>query len=598
MSTASCGWCSGVRDTEDAIAEETNAENHIATKQVQTMRAKTERESSAGGRQGPPTLPKLIGYDGEVGNYIEGLNRRGGTGREASQLVIREVSGVTGFSNRHFQFCPCERCERHREEIRRKQQRHGYATTGWGYIVSAYSSADHSPGGRARQDPRDHDRRYLNETGGCLYIDLNHVELCLPETRSAYEHVACWHAGLRILRRALDAANAKMPSGQKIVVLVNNSDGSGNSYGTHMNYLVTRRCWQNVFERKMQYLLFLAAYQISSMVFTGQGKVGSEHHAPAVDYQLSQRADFFEQIVGSQTTHARPIVNSRDEALCGDYSYRRRRTARSDGHPARMHVIFNDATLCHVASLLKSGVMQVILAMIEAERVNRRLILDDPLGAVTTWSHDPSLRSRARMFSGSQITAVELQYQFLEEATRFVGRGGCDGIVPHAQQILDVWAETLALLEARDLSALSRRLDWALKQSVLESVIAENSDLDWKHPAVKRLDHVYSNLDPDEGLYWAYERSGHVERVVEDALVEHFESSPPEDTRAWARAMLARAIGADRIEEMDWDHIRFIEGDEDWSLRHRTIDLSDPLGPGRQSIGDVDTIVESARRNA
>jgi hypothetical protein len=32
-----------------------------------------------------------------------------------------------------------------------------------------------------------------------------------------------------------------------------------------------------------------------------------------VDYQMSQRAEFFEEIVGLETTLKRPIVNTRDE---------------------------------------------------------------------------------------------------------------------------------------------------------------------------------------------------------------------------------------------------------------------------------------------
>jgi len=559
------------------------------------MRTKTNDASSPRDNKKKTTLPKVIGYDGEVGNYISGLESRNGTGREASQALIREVAGVTGLSTRHFEHCPCERCDRHREELLRRAQRAATSGSGWGYYLNSYSALEGFSLKKKNDDPQDHDRRYLAENGGCIYIDLNHVELCLPETRGVLDHVACWHAVLRIVRRAMDAANDKMPEGQKVHVLVNNSDGSGNSYGTHMNFLVTRQCWQNIFERKMQYLLYLAAYQASSMVFTGQGKVGAENGAPEVDFQLSQRADYFEQIVGSQTTYSRPIVNSRDEPLCGSYDHRRGRIDPWLGNRSRVHVIFYDATLCHVSTLLKAGVMQIILAMIEAEFVNRRLILDDPLAAVQMWSHDPGLRSRARLFSGGQMSAVELQYKFLEEAARFVGRGGCEDIVPHAQLILDTWSETLALLEARDVAALSRRLDWALKLSLLEGVMSEHRDIDWKHPAVKRLDHVYSSLDPEEGLYWACEGDGHVERVVAEEDVERFESSPPEDTRAWARAMLIRQIGADRIEDMDWDCIRYIDGDNPWNRRHRTIDLADPLGPGREIRGIVESTVSTRR---
>ncbi|MCK5406097.1 MAG: proteasome accessory factor PafA2 family protein, partial [Candidatus Krumholzibacteria bacterium] len=205
------------------------------------------------GESNPRGIPKVIGYDGEVANFIRGLREPGGTGREASRLLIREIPGSSHPPSEFFVNCPCRECERHQKK---SQQRYGYdhghsvpLNTWSGYAAAVLNEITTSKSG---YDPRDHERRYLAENGGCVYINLDHVELCLPETRSVYDHVACWHAGLRILRRALDAANQKLPEGQKIHVLINNSDGKGNSYGSHMNFLVTRRCWRNIFERKMQ----------------------------------------------------------------------------------------------------------------------------------------------------------------------------------------------------------------------------------------------------------------------------------------------------------------------------------------------------------
>ena len=135
---------------------------------------------------------------------------------------------------------------------------------------------------------------------------------------------------MRIARAALDSANEKLARGKKIQVLVNNSDGKGNSYGSHLNFLITRRAWDNIFRRKIHYMLYLAAFQASSIVYTGQGKVGSENASPQVSFQISARADFFERLVGAQTTHNRPIVNSRDEALCGSRG-RAKESSKQDG---------------------------------------------------------------------------------------------------------------------------------------------------------------------------------------------------------------------------------------------------------------------------
>ena len=55
---------------------------------------------------------------------------------------------------------------------------------------------------------------------------------------------------------------------------------------------------------------------ISRQVYTGAGKVGTEVAgltSEDVPFQLTQRADFFEEEVGLETTLKRPIVNTRDE---------------------------------------------------------------------------------------------------------------------------------------------------------------------------------------------------------------------------------------------------------------------------------------------
>ena len=442
-------------------------------------------------------LPKLCGADIELGNFILGIESECGTGFDASRLLLAEIDGLPRADKFRGEPCDCQACRRARDEASDGGRR---------------SSAGNGSSQRQIVNPQDWGRKYLPSNGGCVYIDLDHLELCLPEVLSAYDHVACWHAMLRIARTALKGANEKLPRQRQIQVLVNNTDGRGNSYGSHLNFLISRCAWKNIFCRKIHYLLYLAAFQASSIVYTGQGKVGSENGAPDAAFQISQRADFFERLAGSQTTHNRPIVNSRDEALCGSRVHAGRLGMNDAANEmARLHVIFFDNTLSHVASLLKVGVMQIVLAMIEAEEVNINLLLDDPVEALARWSHDPALESRAELTTGEALTAVDLQLRFLEDAKDFVRRGECEGVVPRAEEIIALWEDTLLKLQARDFESLASRLDWVLKLSILQQVLDERPDLSWESPEIKHLDHLYSSLDETEGLYWAYERSGALE---------------------------------------------------------------------------------------
>jgi proteasome accessory factor A len=92
-------------------------------------------------------------------------------------------------------------------------------------------------------------------------------------------------------------------------------------------------------------------------------------------------------------------------------------------------------------------------------------------------------------------------------------------------------------------------------------------------------------------LYWAYEASGFTEQLVTEERISHFTANPPEDTRAWTRAMLLRRAAAGSIASVDWDRISFkLRGKHSWPY-YRTLDLADPLGFTR---AEAEPIFESS----
>jgi proteasome accessory factor A len=454
-------------------------------------------------------IPKLCGADVELGNFVTGIERPEGSGAQASRVLLRALAARTGA-------VPAE------------------GGQSWVRVAGGRD--------RRRRSPQETSRVFLPANGASVYIDLDHLELCLPEVRSAHDHVAAWHAMLRLAQDALVRVNAERAPGRRIQVLVNNSDGWGNSYGGHLNVLITRSAWDGLMRRRLHHLAFLASYQASAVVFTGQGKVGSENDRPGARYQLSQRADFIETLLGPQTTFFRPLVNTRDEP-------------HSDH--ARLHLISFDTTLAEPACLLRIGVTQIILALIEAEQVDPSLALDDPVSALHRWSHDPWLEAFAPLASGSAITALDLQRRFLDRARHGAARGDLLSVVPRATEILDLWQATLDALARKDWGFLVRRLDWVAKLALLERARAAQPGLTWEGPELKVLDHLYAGLDPSEGLFWVGARAGLMESVVAPERIEHFLHDPPEDTRAWARAAMLREHGSSLIEQVDWDQIRY-----------------------------------------
>src|SRR5680860_1224394 len=228
--------------------------------------------------------------------------------------------------------------------------------------------------------------------GARYYVDHAHPEYSTPECADALEVVCADKAGERILARSMQAAKRLLGSGQEVVVYKNNSDGKGNSYGCHENYLVDRAV---PFATLVRHLL---PWFVTRQVFTGAGKVGGENGTGVTGYQLSQRADFFEEEVGLETTLKRPIVNTRDEPHADPQKYR------------RLHVIVGDANLCEVATYLKVGTTLIVLAMIEDDQLGDDLLLANPVSAIRHISHDPTLRRGVTMRDGRRATALEVQW--------------------------------------------------------------------------------------------------------------------------------------------------------------------------------------------
>nr|MDQ3876774.1 proteasome accessory factor PafA2 family protein [Actinomycetota bacterium] len=76
--------------------------------------------------------------------------------------------------------------------------------------------------------------------GSRYYVDHAHPEYSSPECSNARDVVIWDKAGERILESSIAAATSIAPQGDRIFIYKNNSDGKGNSYGCHENYLVSR----------------------------------------------------------------------------------------------------------------------------------------------------------------------------------------------------------------------------------------------------------------------------------------------------------------------------------------------------------------------
>jgi proteasome accessory factor A len=324
-----------------------------------------------------------------------------------------------------------------------------------------------------------------------------------------------------------------MPGGPRLTVYKNNSDGKGNSYGTHENYLVDRATAFGDIVRD------LTPFFVSRQIFCGAGKVGGEaqwDERGRAFFQLTQRADFFETEVGLETTLKRPIINTRDEPHADPEKYR------------RLHVIVGDANLCEVAIFLKVGTTALVLKMIE-DRFLPDLSLDNPVASLHDVSRDVSCAGTIRLSDGRALTAVQLQWEYFEHAKKYVER---EDDTPEQHEVLDRWEAVLGALETEPLS-LHRELDWVAKYRLL-SAYRERDGLDWLDHRIRAIDLQYHDVRRDRGLYNRLVAGGKVERLVRDDEIDQAVMEPPTDTRAYFRG---RCISRypDAIAAASWDSL-------------------------------------------
>ncbi len=387
--------------------------------------------------------------------------------------------------------------------------------------------------------------------GARFYNDHGHPEYATPECRSVWEVALQDRAGEGFMLRAAAALAERL--GVEVKVYKNNTDFHGASYGTHESYLVPRALgFQRLFDACVPML-------VARQILVGAGKVGSET-GPWVDYQLSQRADFFVEPANAETLYRRPVFNTRDEPHAENARW------------IRLHVIAGDANMIPAATANKVGLLKLALQIANLGEPPQ-FKLADPVRAFMDVSRDPKHRFEIKLANGSWATAPEILEGYfaaaearldLDEETRWT--------ISYGRMLLDQ-------LRTHD-DAFRRQVDWAAKKFILDQ-----ADLDYKDPALRAYDLEYSNPDPDEGLYAALESMGEVEPSQD--LGERSERVY-ESTRARARSVAVRKFAGD-LQSVSWRTLVFKNGTE--------IDLEPDIDYPEtlEAIDDVGTFIEALK---
>ena len=388
--------------------------------------------------------------------------------------------------------------------------------------------------------------------GSRLYLDVgSHPEYATPECDSVHDLVVHDKAGERILEQLLTSAQERLgDEGIRgdIYLFKNNTDSAGNSYGCHENYCTSRRDDFNAYSE------VLIPFLVSRQIYAGAGKVLQT--ARGAMFCVSQRAEHIWEGVSSATTRSRPIINTRDEPHADAERYR------------RLHVIVGDSNMSEYTNFLKVGACALMLRMLEEPQVVLRdMTLENPIRAIREISHDMSCTRRIRLANGREVSALDIQSEYLTRALRFAEH---HDLTDQEQQALDMWEHCLTAL-ADDPLTLDREIDWVIKYRLIDRY-RERHGLELDDAKVALADLQYHDVNRDRGLFYRMQRRDLVERIVTDEEISHAVENPPETTRARLRGeFIRRAKEQKRDYTVDWVHLKLND------QAQRTVLCKDPF---------------------
>ena len=369
--------------------------------------------------------------------------------------------------------------------------------------------------------------------GGRYYVDHAHPEYCTPECANARDLLLYEKAGELILDVSRVAAERLLLDNQEIIIYKNNTDYKGHSYGAHENFLMSRKVpFDTIVDGLMPFL-------VTRIIITGSGKVGTENGTAAADYQISQRADFFEKEVGLSTMVNRPLINTRDEPHADDKLYR------------RLHVIVGDSNMAELSIYLKVGITSIALQLIEKGVVGKQFNLKNPVAAIKSISRDLSCKQPIELADGQQVSPIEVQRAYLKLAEQHLTS---DERTPIVEDVLEKWKYVLNNLEI-DPRRLSRHLDWIIKKKLLDAY-RQRHGYQWDDAHLRMMDLQYHDIRPDKGLYIRLLKNGHVKRLLSHKEVVQAMHYPPVDTRAYFRGTCLRRFRK-HIYSASWNSMIF-----------------------------------------
>jgi proteasome accessory factor A len=287
--------------------------------------------------------------------------------------------------------------------------------------------------------------------GTHFYADCSKAEAATPEVEGPQDLVRYMKAIEVMMNHAAGEIEAKGRGTREVYVCRGNVDYSSDAtWGSHESY--QHRCAPAALHE------VLLPHLVTRAIYAGSGGWRAMH---GLEFTLSPRAAHVDKVISPDSTNGgrpggRPILHAKDEPL-----------TREGYH--RLHLILGDSLYSEKAMLLRFGVTQLLVALVDAGGSAPAISLRNPVTALHTVAADTSCKARLPLTDGGKLTAVEVQRRYLEWVARHLPR-----LPEWAPRVAGLWAEILDALE-RDPMSLRGTLDWPFRLALYNDYGARHS---------------------------------------------------------------------------------------------------------------------------
>jgi proteasome accessory factor A len=195
------------------------------------------------------------------------------------------------------------------------------------------------------------------------------------------------------------------------------------------------------------------------------------------------------------------------------------------------------------------------------------MTLENPIRAIREISHDMTCRRRVRLANGREVSALDIQSEYLDRALKYASH---HSLSEQEKQALDMWEHCVTTLQ-RDPLELDREVDWVIKYKLIEAY-RDRHQLALADSRVALVDLQYHDVNRARGLFYRMQKRGLVERIASDADIATAVEVPPQTTRARLRGeFIRRAKERKRDYTVDWVHLKLND------QAQRTVLCKDPF---------------------